>query len=229
MSTITTATTITADSINSIITTASAVLSTAYGSGLISQPVSVGSPITTTEWTNLVSDLRRCWIHQTGSLTGFPTVSSLPAPGDAITAKFASGLQDIASTVLDNVYVVPPENQTQQFALASSTSTIYDVTNLTYQVDYTFTDNANANYFFNLGGRIAAGLSHAGGPYTGNTDVWAGFIDWANSRISSLAYSRNQWAAPTSVNARYTSGTNVVRLGIFAKDARTIRSALTCF
>jgi len=228
MSIITTGTTITAGSINSIITTASAVLSTAYGTGMISQPVTAGSPITTTEWINLVSDLRRCWIHQTGSLSGFPTVSSLPVPGDVITAKFGNTLQNIAKTVNDNVYVVPPVNQTQQFALASSTSTIYSVNNLTYQVDHTFTDNANANYFFNLGGRISAGLSRASGVYIGNTATWASFIDWANSQISSLAYSRNQWAVSTSINEIYTSSTNyVVRLGIFARDNRTIRSTLT--
>jgi hypothetical protein len=198
--------------------------STGYGAGLISRDVIVGQTITTSSYYALVDDLRRCWIHQTGGLVGFPGVADLPQQGDPV----SSTLSALIDTVTSNAYITPPVSQLSQDSLASSTSTVFNNNSLTYSVDYTFADNDNANYFFNLGGRISAGLSHAGGTYVDNTATWAGFIDWANSKIGSFGYARSQWVSPTAVSTSYTSSTNcVVRLGIFAKDNHTIRSTVT--
>ena len=204
--------------------------STGYGAGLVSGDVSAGQTITTSSYRTLVDDLRRCWIHQTGSLDGFFTGSELPIQGSLITQDSLVRIGQLIDQVSANKYNTVPSQQLKD-SLASSTSTIYSSNNLTYRIDYSFIDNADANYFFNLGGSVTAGLSHAAGTYVGNTATWAGFIDWANSQIRSTAYTWLQWnqgGVSTSINASYTSSTNyVVRLGIFAKDNRTIRSTLT--
>jgi hypothetical protein len=221
---------ITASGLNSIRNSIYQVLgpvSTGYGAGLTSGDVSVGQTINTSSYYTVVDDLRRCWIHQKGSLDGFPSVGNLPKTGNTIPLSLLNTLTNLTANVTVNAYTTPPASQLAQNSLASSTSTIYNNNDLTYQVDYDFLNTADVNYFFNLGGRISAGLAHDNGTYVGNTAIWVNFIDWANEQIGSISYSRNQWSALTSVNARYTSGTNVVRLGIFAKDDRTICSALT--
>jgi hypothetical protein len=195
---------------------------------LVSRDVAAGTVISTSSYYALVDDLRRCWIHQTGSLDGFIAVTDLPQAGDPVSLKLLNTLTALTATVTLNAYATPPASQLAQDSLASSTATVYASNALTYSVDYAFTDADSANYFFNLGGRIAAGLSHAAGSYVGSTATWAGFVDWANSKISSSRYGRTQWTAPSPVNTSYTSSTNcVVSLGIFAKDDRTIRSTLT--
>lgn len=201
--------------------------STGYGAGLIGRDVSVGKTITTSSYYAIVDDLRRCWIHQTGGIDGFLTDS--PGSGQLITESSLLNLANIIDEVVGNRHNTTSTQQLQD-SLASSTSTIYGSNSVTYQIDYSFVDDADTNYFFNLGGNIAASLSH--GTYSGSTSTqWAGFIDWANSQISSIGYNWVEWnqgGASTSINASYTSSTNcVVKLGIYAKDSHTIRSTLT--
>ena len=205
--------------------------STGYGAGLVSRDVSVGQTITTSSYLALVDDLRRCWIHQTGSLDGFLTGSDLlPTQGDPVTVSSLASISQLINEVGTNKHDTTSTQQLQD-SLASSTSTIYNGNALTYQVDYTFRNTADANYFFNLGGSIATGIRVGVGAYGGNTGTWATFIDWADSQITSIGYTWLQWnqgGVPTAINASYTSSTNcTVRLGIFARDNRTIRSTLT--
>ena len=202
---------------------------TGYGAGLVSGDVVAGSIITTSSYYTLVDDLRRVWIHQTGGLTGFPNTVDLPRVGEKISNTFLNTLTALTATIALNAYTTTASQLTQD-SLASSTSTIYNGNALTYQVDYTFRNTADANYFFNLGGRISAGLTVGVGSYGGNTATWATFIDWADSKINSFSYARNQWVAPTSINTSYNSGTNTVSLGIFSISntaVTTVTSILT--
>jgi hypothetical protein len=199
---------------------------TGYGAGLVSRDVSTGTVISTSSYHVLVDDLRRCWIHQTGSLDGFISSEDLPQVGEKVSQKFLNTLTALTATITLNAYVTTSSQLTQD-SLDSSTSTVYYNNTLTYQVDYTFTDHNSANYFFNLGGKIAAGLSHAAGVYVDNTAIWATFIEWANSKISSATYARNQWTTPTSINTSYNSGTNLVRLGIFPKNNPSTTNTVT--
>jgi len=222
---------ITASSINLLRSSIYSVLgttSTGYGSELASRDAVAGQLITTSSYYALVDDLRRCWIHQTGSLEGFLTGSdAAPTTSDPI----KSGVIDpLISAIVANKYNTTSTQQLQD-SLASSTATIYAGTNLTYQIDYSFLDKTNTNYFFNLGGSIAASLVHANGVYTGDASKWANFVDWANAQISSIGYNRVQWnqgGTPTSINTSYSSSTNfAIKLGIFARNDHTIRSTLT--
>ena len=204
--------------------------STGYGAGLVSGDVSAGRLITTSSYYALIDDHRRCWIHQTGGLDGFPRDQDLPKQQDRISSSTFDILLALSNTVTTNAYITPHDSQLSQDALASSTSTIYNGNALTYRVDYTFADRKNANYFFNLGGSISAGLAH--GTYVVNNTAtsWAGFIDWADNEISSIGYAREQWIALASINTSYTSGTNLVSLGIFAvsnNTSTTVTSILT--
>ena len=201
--------------------------STGYGAGLISRDVFVGQTVTANDYRALIDDLRRCWIHQTGSLDRFLTSSELPTQGSLIKELHVDQLLDEAIGNKHNTV----SSQQSQNSLASSTSTIYENNTLTYEVDHTFTDNADANYFFNLGGSITAGLSHASGTYVGNTATWASFIDWANSQISSTRYTWRQWnqgGTPNILTIGYTSSTFcTVQLRISAKDNHTITTRLS--
>jgi len=199
---------------------------TGYGAGLISRDAAAGSLITTSSFYTLVDDLRRCWIHQTGGLTGFPSTADLPRAGEKISNTFLNTLTALTATITLNVYTTTSSQLTLD-SLASSTSTIYRGNALTYRVDYTFRDRADANYFFNLGGNVSAGLSTEVGAYSGDTGTWAVFIDWAYSKINSFKYSRNQWITPSSINTSYTSGTNTVSLGIFPKNNTIANNTVT--
>jgi len=200
--------------------------STGYGAGLVSRDVAARTVISTSSYYTLIDDLRRCWIHQTGGLTGFPSAADLPQVGEKISNTFLNTLTALTATITLNAYVTTASQLTQD-SLASSTSTIYNGNALTYQVDYTFRNNDDANYFFNLGGNIAAGLNVGVGAYGGNTATWALFIAYANNQISTFKYARNQWTAPTSISTSYTAADCTVKLGIFAKDNHTVRSTLT--
>jgi hypothetical protein len=201
--------------------------STGYGAGLVSRDVSVGQTITASDYRALIDDLRRCWIHQTGRLDGFLTDNQLPTQGSPVTS---AGIVQLIDEIGANKHNTVPSQQLKD-SLASSTSTIYENNTLTYEIDHSFRDAADANYFFNLGGSISAELSRAGGTYTGNTATWAGFIDWANSQISSVEYTWLQWnpgGVSTTIDVTYTSSTNyVVRLNIYASSNKSIRSVLT--
>jgi hypothetical protein len=152
-------TTATAAGLNSLKTSIYRVLgstSTGYGAGLVSKDVAAGTVISTSSYYTLIDDLRRCWIHQTGGVIGFPGAADLPQAGDIIPKTFLNTLTALTATITLNAYVTTASQLTQD-SLASSTSTIYNGNALTYQVDYTFRDRADANYFFNLGGKISAG------------------------------------------------------------------------
>jgi hypothetical protein len=199
---------------------------TGYGAGLVSRDVAAGSLITTSSFYTLVDDLRRCWIHQTGSLEGFLATADLPQAGEKVSETFLNTLTALTATIALNAYTTTASQLTLD-SLASSTSTIYRGNALTYRVDYTFRDRADANYFFNLGGNIGAGLSTKVGAYSGDTGTWAVFINWADSKINSFNYSRNQWVTPSSINTSYNSGTNTVSLGIFPKNNTIANNTVT--
>jgi hypothetical protein len=204
--------------------------STGYGAGLISRDVSIGQTVNASSYRALIDDLRRCWIHQTGGLDRFLTDSELPTQGSLITESSLVRMVQLIEEAIGNKRNTVPSQQLKD-SLASSTSTVYGSNSLTYVIDYSFTDNADANYFFNLGGSITAGLSHAGGTYIGDRAAWANFIVWANSQISSTEYTWRQWnqgGTPNILNIAYTSSTFcTVQLRILAKDNRTITTRLS--
>ena len=202
---------------------------TGYGAGLVSGDVSVGQTITTSSYRTLIDDLRRCWIHQTGSLDGFFTSSELPIQGSLITQGSLVRIGQLIDQVSANRYNTVPSQQLKD-SLASSTSTIYENSTLTYEIDHSFNNAADANYFFNLGGSISVELSHVGGTEVSNIAAWANFIVWANSQLSSIRCTRLQWDRgnfPNPINVTYTSSTNhVARLNIYASSDKSIRSVL---
>jgi hypothetical protein len=204
--------------------------STGYGAGLISKDVSVGQTVNASSYRALIDDLRRCWIHQTGGLDRFLTDSELPTQGSLITEGSLARIGQLLDEAIGNKHNTVSSQQSQN-SLISSTSTIYRNNTLTYEIDHSFIDNADANYFFNLGGSITAGLSRAGGTYVGDTAAWANFIDWANSQISSTGYTWRQWnqgGTPNILTIGYTSSSFcTVQLRISAKDNHTITTRLS--
>ena len=98
---------------------------TGYGAGLVSRDVAAGSLITTSSFYTLVDDLRRCWIHQTGSLEGFLATADLPQAGEKVSETFLNTLTALTATIALNAYTTTASQLTQD-ALASSTSTIYN-------------------------------------------------------------------------------------------------------
>lgn len=120
-----------------------------YNQTVSSALVNPGDIITATQWNNLVADLNKCYIHQTGS--SFPGYTTLSG---TITYANLTALDNIANTIVSNRVSIGSNQFTQSLlrtdtrsvAWGSGTSSISSVLTVTW---------ASTNdmwYFFNQGG-----------------------------------------------------------------------------
>jgi len=227
--------TITASSFNDIVTGINEVLGSntdrGYGSQLTVQSVTTGTTIRSAPWVAALADIRRCWIHQRGTLTGFPTVAAITSATSnttVVTAAFADQLQSLVTTIRnDSINVAPSQ-------LARATTPTYTVdtwpTKLQHIVDSVFNTAADASYFFNSGGSLGFELTYSTSTAVWNTQTqaWAATLDWAKPIVAADLYTRGDWSSGNrSTNITLTSGSNRLSVGFSDISDRGIRAVLT--
>jgi len=148
-------TTLSHNTYDTIQTTATMVLFSYYGNDLQSSSVSTGSPIKTSNWTQLYNDLDACLVHQTGNHISFPCVST----GTVIRQAFVSSLTNVANTVYANRSVVL-DNQLASQPKSSVRTTTWG-SDISHQVEYSWNSVNDVAHFFQTGGRIVPSLSIA--------------------------------------------------------------------
>ncbi len=135
-----------------------------YGQTLdILAEVNPGTPVTATQWENMINSIEALANHQGTSLTAMPTLTT----GDLISAltQLQTNIADVNTNRLNNVAV----------GTSQSTNTSGSATwNLTSEhiIDVQFASADAARYFFNAGGYIDLTFSRTGGAGTPKDLDW---------------------------------------------------------
>ena len=204
---------------------------TGYGSQVTVQNLSTGTVIQSQPWVTALGDIRRCWIHQQGTLVGFPTVAAIAAATestDLVTAEFVNTVQTLVNTIQTNSAVVAGNQLARAESTTESTGTW--TTLLAHSVDSVFATAADADYFFNSGGSLAYELSYTTSTAVWNTQTqaWAATLAWAAPAVAAARYTRSNWRSGSrSTTTTLTSGSNRIDIGFVGTSTQGIRSVLT--
>ena len=170
---------ITYDSIQSTVTS---VLSNYYGYLMASSAITTGSVIKASDWQHLYSDINHALVHQTGSPISFSNINTQ----STLNHTFINGLATLATQIYNNKATVNSQ-QIVTGTVSSSTRTTNWGSTITMEVQYTWTDVAHAQEFFNQGGYISAFMSYDlvdSAPSTQTDLDWKTFINTASLYIS---------------------------------------------
>lgn len=163
--------------------------STGYGAVLIGDPVNAGDKVKAHDWNNIIQDVERCLIHQTGTSTNGITIASTGSIAKFVTpAKVYSVLQ----TLQQNIGTASPSQlDSFTFNTTATSDSSWTNTNFTNTVAMRsgegyistvkwawFYDN-QLNYFFNLGGKIQPEISISS-PIAKERNLWQSMINVAN-------------------------------------------------
>ena len=212
---VTTTTIINASIYNALQATTSHVLYDTYGYTTVSYPVTAGTKILAEHWLNLQKDIDLCRIHQFNTTTTVPQ-DKLPNVSDVrIFADYVNALSTGTGIIALNTQT----HSEGQLALAipvtgasESTRTAVWGSTLTHTVQYDWESTADAEHFFNLGGRLR--LRQGYGPSTG-TDIYSvaymGMIDYVESQLSTVGQftSTNYY---NNVTINYTTASGILQV-----------------
>ena len=179
-------------------------VSTGYGytGDTPSVPVIVGNTPTADEWLKLYNEVNRCIVHQTNSALSLPVGITTPAVGGIIYASFVNTLESYSITAETNKATVAAGQLLSSTANGSSTRTSVWGSDITHEVTYDWASSLNAQYFFNLGGRLQVSMSYANSTGSADDLAWISLINSANSVFGNLG---NYFGLPN-----YTSGSTIV-------------------
>ena len=167
-----------------------------YGQNLRSTPVTTSNRITITEWGNLRFDIINAYRHIFGSN---PTIVS-PAAGDTVRydtdfAPSSSMANESPVTQFDtwcniiiaNSFTVHPSQSATQSVGSGSTTWpgVYGdfwTSNIRCTITATWTNAAQARYFFNSGGEIRIAASRSGGSATQQNTAWTSILSSSGTR-----------------------------------------------
>ena len=204
---------------------------TGYGSQLTVQNLATGTVIRSQPWVTALGDVRRCWIHQQGTLVGFPTVAAIAAATestDLVTAEFVNTVQTLVNTIQTNSAVVAGNQLARAVTTTGSTGTW--TTRLEHAIDSVFATAADADYFFNSGGSLGYELSYTTSTAVWNTQTqaWAATLAWAAPAVAAARYTRSNWRSGShSTTTSITSGSNRIDIGFVGTSTQGVRSILT--
>ena len=169
---------------NAIQSVIAGVVSTYYGNAISSSQISGNPQITAAGLDNLRLDINKAYKHIMGSNSTIADV----AAGDIITNEIWNDYKTTAdycetykNTVHVSQYQVPSSNITRTEAWNGLTN---------YQITFTWSTAAAAQYFFNAGGLIIIS------PYGLNSSGSSKDDDWLNNILNAmpdLIYDRNNW------------------------------------
>ena len=176
---------------NTIQSVIAGVLSTYYGTSLLSSQLSGNPVVTAAQWDLLRQDINRCYKHITGTNSSINDVdiASIVLAGDANAYKTAA---DYCET---NKASVHPSQLTSTVSSTSKTSTWNGTFRLYNR--YVWNSEAEANYWFNLGGYFSVDVSGANSTGTSKDN------DWQNNILNAIptqVYSRSNWVSGTNID-----------------------------
>lgn len=151
-----------------------------YGQTFVSSPVNTGNEITASQWSSLKWDIYTVKFHQDGEPPAIITINS----GDVV--KFgASNPNTNYNTITDQAVadkfdIGPGQGTVTLKDTASRTGSWVTQSQCTATV--TFTDNDQARYFFNSGGKIRFLSSRSGGNSSSpQNNAWTGLLSSAGT------------------------------------------------
>jgi hypothetical protein len=182
-----------------------------YGQTVLSSAVSnvTATKITSTQWSNLVSDILTCAYHQ--GVT-FSTVPVAPNAGqlvfyhnDTSLGQSYDAYSAAVTTIGANPQVFPAAGQYSGTVLTSPSLTNMAWGNHYHTVTLNFGSNAQFRYFFNAGGRIEISPTISGGGLSGSDSSTNIDISWQTifNRIGTIYL---YWNSTAVTNTTYTSG-----------------------
>lgn len=151
-----------------------------YGQNYESTPVSQGQEIVSEQWINLRSDIVTAKYHQDGNT---PTLVAA-VKGNPIG-------RDAGDPVIDYA-AMSSQADDNRFALGQGQFTISPVASRTYTSAWTgslttnlvvqFSNNNDARYFFNSGGKLRITASRSGGSTTAQNTAWTNLLNAAGTQ-----------------------------------------------
>ena len=180
---------------------------TGYGQALSSSIVAVNSVITATHMANLKTDIDKCRVHQTGSLTSLTSIVSTDRIG-ATESVSASGTTDTSKGINDYLAQVSNLEGDKQLcddtqasveaAISSTRSTQWNGT-INHEITVTFLTESHRRHFFNAGGQIRITGQLSGGSNAKDTD-WASLLSSMGTiSIGSHATTQTGSGTPTAI------------------------------
>lgn len=195
---------------------------TGYGPNLTESNTATNLIVQTADhWDNLYDDINKCIVHQTGAnMTGVER----PAIGNLITASFVNGLASQAAIAVQNSSTVHPS---QLRAIVSATTFTSASWNSRVEIvrTYTWENELEANYHFNLGGYLITNLGYLGTPSTVADSAYIDFVNQANTSTAFLLnYNRSNWLNYSSTGTSFEYDTVIGRFTATVTYAKTTSS-----
>lgn len=213
---------------------------TGYGAQLISEPVALGDPVRASHWNQMILDVERCLIHQTGTSTN----SLIYTNSGTVTY---SGIAERMYTQIQLLHArqgTAHPSQLKSFTYNSTSTSPVEWTCTNYSSVATmkagqgYVTAANwswfypnqLNYFFNLGGTIQPHIKLPAGESYGNKAAWQPLIDTANSiKFGHTEFLRAQSSGTNSYQVIVTGAgntpaqlrRNLAKLGIHVSHTST--------
>jgi len=148
-----------------------------YGQTAASSQVSQFAKISTTQWINLRNDLLRCRYHQNADVSAILTT---PLTSVTITESDRAQYLSVSENAITNRLVAPPDTQIDVIPLVATNLGQWN-TEITQTVTVTFSNTAQARYFFNAGGSLRISSSRANdagdGSYSLKNATWTTMLN----------------------------------------------------
>jgi hypothetical protein len=180
-----------ANDYNTIRNIAVGVVNTFYGNSVSSSAVVQEAQITAAHMDNLRLDIDKAYTHITNGNSGIAD----KAQGDSITHQDWNAYKTAADYIETNKLTVHP-SQEQSFVNNGSITAAWNGQRF-YTVRYTWSSAAQADYFFNAGGRFVIDVSADGSTGTSKDN------DWQNNILNAIptqTYTRTNWVNGTNIS-----------------------------
>jgi len=183
--------------------------STGYGAQLISEAISVSSPVTSNDLNNMILDIERCLIHQNGTSTSsLQYVTSGTLANSGVLQRMYTEVQLLQA---NQGKVHPSQISTMTVNTVNHSPIAWTCTNYTttatMKLGQGYATAANwswfypkqLQYFFNLGGYIKPQISIENTPASNDIAAWQPLIDSANN----VKFGRTEYLQALSGNNSY--------------------------
>lgn len=137
-----------------------------YNQALTAANVAVGSTVDAAEWSKLLSDINKCYLHQNGSSYAFPSLTS----GTKILGDHLDDANTVMNGCTTNRLNVAAGQLTQSTLITNGYDSAWGGAGnkgIQTTASVTWSSYANMQYFFNQGGQIVI----QGKPTNGTTTV----------------------------------------------------------
>jgi hypothetical protein len=187
-----------------------------YGQTIYSTQI-IGTPnITATQWLNLRRDLISAYTHQNSP--GSLSIPSSPVVGGEVTYSDYAKYLAISNACTANTLVTPPAGQASTATFSTGSRTTVWNGSVSHTVVLTFTNSAQARYYFNAGGTVtfqASLIDYPGFPGYGSADTsYSKNSDW-NTLLTNLGVITFNYGHTISSNPGGSNQTILSNVGYY--------------